>query len=71
LVEASKPVIPELPPIFNVEPDPWVKVPAPDRAVLTVNVLLFVVAELTVIVPLTTTAPPMVAVPEPLIVRLL
>ncbi len=46
------------------------RVEAPDRAVVTVSVLLLVVALETVMVALTTVVPPMVAVPEPLMVRL-
>jgi hypothetical protein len=71
LAVAASVVMPEDPPIFNVELVPCVSVLAPERAVLTVSVLLLVVAELTVIVPLTVVVPPIVAVPEPFIVRLL
>ena len=71
LVDASNPVIVDVPPIFKVELTPCVRVPAPERAPVTVSVLLLVVAVVTVIVALTVVAPPMVAVPVPLIVRLL
>ena len=71
LVEASKVVMPEVPPIFKVELAPWVNVLLPESAVVTVRVLLLVTAEVTVIVALTTVVPPMVAMPLPLMVRLL
>jgi hypothetical protein len=56
---------------FNVPVAAFVKALLPDNPVVMVNVLLFVVGELTVIVPLTPVTPSTVAVPEPLTVRLL
>ncbi len=70
LVEASRPVMPEVPPMLRVELEPWGRVEPPERAVVTVRVLLLVVALETVMVALTMVVPPMVAVPEPLTVRL-